>query len=56
MSKLLLCALVFFATAAVAVWRGPDLAGMDPAVAPGNAAPYLPVNLESPQLTGPLKS
>jgi putative endopeptidase len=36
MNKLLLCALSFFATMAVAVWRGPDLAGMDPAIAPGN--------------------
>ena len=36
MNKLLLGALCFFATMAVAVWRGPDLAGMDPAVAPGN--------------------
>jgi len=36
MNKLLLCALCFFATMALAVWRGPDLAGMDPAIAPGN--------------------
>jgi putative endopeptidase len=36
LNKLLLCALGLFATMAVAVWRGPDLAGMDPAIAPGN--------------------
>jgi predicted metalloendopeptidase len=36
MNKLLLCALSLFATLAAAVWRGPDIAGMDPAVAPGN--------------------
>jgi putative endopeptidase len=36
MNKLLLCALSFFATMALAVWRGPDLAGMDPAIQPGN--------------------
>jgi len=36
MNKLLLCALTLFATLAAAVWRGPDIAGMDPAIAPGN--------------------
>jgi predicted metalloendopeptidase len=35
-NKLLLCALSVFATTALAVWRGPDLAGMDPATLPGN--------------------
>jgi predicted metalloendopeptidase len=33
---LLLCALSLFATLALAVWRGPDLTGMDPAMLPGN--------------------
>jgi putative endopeptidase len=36
MTKLLLCALSLFATLAMAVWRGPDLTGMDPAMLPGN--------------------
>jgi putative endopeptidase len=36
MTKLLLCALSLFATLALAVWRGPDLTGMDPAMLPGN--------------------
>jgi putative endopeptidase len=36
MNKVLLCALSLFATLAMAVWRGPDIAGMDPATAPGN--------------------
>ncbi|MDP9009022.1 MAG: M13 family metallopeptidase [Pseudomonadota bacterium] len=36
MNKILFCALSFFATMALAVWRGPDIAGMDPATAPGN--------------------
>src|SRR5271155_633742 len=36
MNKLLLCALSLFATLAMAVWRGPDLIGMDPATLPGN--------------------
>jgi putative endopeptidase len=36
MNKSLLCALSLFATLAMAVWRGPDLTGMDPAMLPGN--------------------
>jgi len=36
MNKLLLGLLGLFATMALAVWRGPDIAGMDPTTAPGN--------------------
>ena len=36
MKKIGLCAFSLFATMALAVWRGPDTAGMDPATAPGN--------------------
>jgi hypothetical protein len=35
-NKLLLCASSLLATTALAVWRGPDIAGMDRAIAPGN--------------------
>jgi putative endopeptidase len=36
MNKILLCGLSLFATLALAVWRGPDLTGMDPSTLPGN--------------------
>jgi putative endopeptidase len=36
MNKLMLCAFSLFATVAVAVWRGPDVAGMDRTTLPGN--------------------
>jgi putative endopeptidase len=36
MNKILLCGLCLFATLALAVWRGPDLNGMDPSTLPGN--------------------
>ena len=35
MKKILLCGLILFAGVAAAVWRGPDVAGMDPAIKPG---------------------
>jgi putative endopeptidase len=36
LNKVLVCGLSLFATLAMAVWRGPDLTGMDPATLPGN--------------------
>jgi putative endopeptidase len=36
MNKMLLCGLCCFATLALAVWRGPDVNGMDPSTLPGN--------------------